>query len=77
MGGSHPIGGVPMFVVTHHVPETYPKGATPFTFVTEGIEAAVHQAKLAAGDENVSVGTASIAQQCLQLGLLDEIYVLF
>jgi dihydrofolate reductase len=75
-GGRHPID-VPVFVVTHSVPHDWiqqNKGA-PFTFVTDGVESAVEQAKQAAGDKIVGVGGANVAQQCLELGLLDEIYV--
>lgn len=73
-GGSHRIAGAPVFVLTHHVPATVPQGATPFTFVTDGIESAIKQAKAAAGEKQVYVmGSASIAGQCLQAGLLDEI----
>lgn len=47
-----------------------------FTFVTEGTEIAIERAKVAAGDRNVAVGGgASIAQQCLKAGLVDEIQV--
>jgi dihydrofolate reductase len=51
-----------------------PQGPTPFTFITEGIVSAIEQAKGAAGDKQVYVmGSASLAGQCLQAGLLDEI----
>ena len=43
--------------------------------VTDGVESAVAQARQAAGDKNVSIGSASIAQQCLKAGLLDEIQI--
>jgi dihydrofolate reductase len=47
-----------------------------FTFVPAGVESAVEQARAAAGDKkNVAVGAASIAQQCIRAGLLDEIHV--
>src|SRR6266566_5268848 len=73
-GGSHRIAGAPVFVLTHDAPATMPQGATPFTFVTDGIESALKQAKAAAGEKQVYVmGSASIAGQCLQAGLLDEI----
>ena len=73
-GGRHPIQRVPVFVISHDIPEELPKGATPFTFVTNGIESALTQAKAAAGDKNVYVvGGANIAQQCIKAGLLDEI----
>jgi dihydrofolate reductase len=74
-GGNHPIHGVPIFVVTHHPPNDVPQGSTPFTFVTDGVESAIRQAKAAAGGKNVSVGGANIAQQALKAGLIDEIYV--
>src|SRR5205085_11412530 len=46
----------------------------PFTFVHDGVESAITQAK-AAGDGNVGVSGPNIAQQCLKLGLLDEIRI--
>lgn len=74
--GSHPLPGVPVFVVTHAAPETVPSGSTAFTFVTDGVERAVEQARRAAGDRHVVVnGGANVAQQCLVAGLLDEIQV--
>jgi dihydrofolate reductase len=73
-GGSHPVG-VPVFVVTHHVPEQVPKGTTTFTFVTDGIESAIDQAKAAAGEKNVGVAGANIARQCIKVGLVDEIHI--
>lgn len=74
-GGNHPIQGVPVFLVTHHPPANIPQGSTPFTVVTDGVESAIRQAREAAGDKNVSVGGASIAQQALKAGLIDEIYL--
>ena len=47
----------------------------PFTFVTDGVESAVEQARAVAGEKNVAVGAASIAQQCIRAGLLDEIHI--
>ena len=73
-------GDVPVVVVTHEVPEAWVeeyvvgRGA-PFTFVTEGVARAVAVAREIAGDKNVSVGAASLVQQCLSLGLLDEIQI--
>jgi dihydrofolate reductase len=43
--------------------------------VTDGVERAVEEAKRAAGDKDVAVGAASIAQQCIRAGLLDEIHI--
>ena len=70
---------VPIFVLTHHIPEKAAKGVNDrltLTFVTDGIESAIEKAKAAAGDEHVMVvGGASTAQQCLRAGLVDEIHV--
>lgn len=65
----------PCFVVTHTIPQEWAKAGSPFTFVTDGIESAIRQAKKAAGDKDVVVCTASLLQQCLKAGLLDEIYI--
>jgi dihydrofolate reductase len=73
-GGRPPLG-VPTFVVTHTVPQDWAYEGSPFTFVTDGVESAVEQARAAAEDKNVAVGAASIAQQCIRAGLLDEIHV--
>jgi dihydrofolate reductase len=72
--GDDPPFRVPVFVLTHHPRETMTKqGGTTFTFVTEGIEAALEQAQAAAGDKDVGIGGgASVAQQYLKAGLLDE-----
>ena len=70
---------VPIFVLTHDVPEKVAKGengSLTFTFVTDGIESAIEKAKAAAGDKNVTViGGANTAQQCIKAGLLDEIQI--
>jgi dihydrofolate reductase len=75
--GGNPPGGKdePHFVVTHTVPEEWVKPGSPFTFVTDGVESAVEKAKKAAGSKNVDIIGASIAQQCLKAGLLDEIQI--
>jgi dihydrofolate reductase len=73
-GGRPPLG-VSTFVVTHTVPEEWVYEGSPFTFVTEGVKSAVERAKAIAGDKDVAVGAASIAQQCIEAGLLDEIHV--
>ncbi len=71
-GGKHPMD-VPVFVVTHTVPQEWVKEGSPFTFVTDGVESAIEQARKVAGDKNVGVGGANVMQQCLKAGLLDEI----
>ncbi len=73
-GGHHPLG-VPVFVVTHTVPQEWPYEGAPFTFVTDGVESAIEKARKVAGDRNVAVASASIAQQCLKARLLDEINI--
>lgn len=73
-GGRPPLG-VPTFVVTHTIPREWGYEGSPFTFVTDGVESAVEQASSVAGDKDVAVGAASIVQQCLRAGLLDEIHV--
>ena len=73
-GGNPPLG-VPTFVVTHTVPEEWAYEGSPFRFVTDGVEDAVEKARAAAGDKDVAVGAASIAQQCIRAGILDEIHV--
>ena len=52
------------------------QGGTSFTFVTEGLDAAMTQARAAAGEKNVSVaGGADVVQQCLRAGVLDELQI--
>jgi dihydrofolate reductase len=72
--GGHPPGS-PAFIVTHHVPQEWVFEGSPFTFVTDGVQSAIRQAKEAAGDKDVVVCTASILQQCLNAGLMDEINI--
>jgi dihydrofolate reductase len=69
--GGNPPGGGNCFIVTHTVPQEWVYKGSPFTFVTDGVESAVAQAKQAAGEKNVGISSASIAQQCLQADLLD------
>jgi dihydrofolate reductase len=75
--GDDPPFRVPVFVLTHHARETVEKeGGTSYTFVTAGMEAALEQARTAAGAKDVRVvGGASVIQQCLNGGLLDELEV--
>jgi dihydrofolate reductase len=73
-GGSPPLG-VPTFVVTHTVPQEWVYEGSPFTFVTDGVESAIEQARAVAGEKDVAVGAASIVQQCIRAGLLEVIHV--
>ena len=67
----------PVFVVTHHARDPLPmQGGTTFYFVTSGIEAALEQARRAAAGKDISLaGGASIAQQYLKAGLVDEMEI--
>jgi dihydrofolate reductase len=75
--GDEPPFHVPVFVLTQHAREPLNmQGGTTFTFVTEGIDAALEQARNAAGEKDVTLaGGASIAQQYLKAGLVDELQV--
>ena len=74
--GRHTLN-VPIVVVTHHVPSDWIAAHpdAPFFFVTDGVEAAIAQAQELAGDRVVAVTGGTIARQCLDLGLLDEVAV--
>ena len=73
-GGRHP-WDIPAFVVTHDVPEGWPRPDSTVEFVTDGLESAVARAKAAAGPKSVGVHGAQTIQQCLNAGLLDELHV--
>jgi dihydrofolate reductase len=64
----------PVFVLTHHQREPLVVGETTFTFVTNGIESAIEQARAAAGDRNVEIGGgAETIDQALAAGVADEL----
>jgi len=73
-GGRHPMD-LPMVIVTHTVPQEWVKEGSPFTFVTDGVESAIVQAKKIAGDKNVAIGSGTITQQGLKARLIDEIHI--
>jgi dihydrofolate reductase len=73
-GGRHP-WGIPAFVVTHEVPEGWPRPGSTVEFVTDGIESAVARARSAAAPRSVGVHGAQTIQQLLDAGLLDAIQV--
>jgi dihydrofolate reductase len=75
--GEDPPFHTPVFVLTHHPREPLTmEGGTTFTFVTDGIEAALDQARAAAGERDVMIaGGAHAVQQYLAAGLLDELYL--
>jgi len=74
--GEDPPYHAPTFVLTHHPREPITMaGGTTFHFVTEGIEAALAQARAAAGDKDVKIGGGvSTVRQYLQAGLVDELH---
>lgn len=75
--GDEPPFHAPVFVLTHHAREPEEmKGGTTFFFVTDGIEAALEQARAAAGDRDVAIaGGGTAIQQALAAGLVDELQV--
>jgi dihydrofolate reductase len=75
--GEDPPYHTPVYVLTRHEREPIEmQGGTTFHFVTDGIEAALEQARAAAGDQDVSIaGGASTVDQYLAAGLLDELYL--
>jgi dihydrofolate reductase len=74
--GDSPPFGVPVFVVTHHQREPLELQGTTFTFVTDGPDAALEQAREAIDDRDVKIaGGASVAQQLLQARLVDELHL--
>ena len=73
--GNGPLPGRPLFVVTHRVPPAVPAGECRYTFVTGGVAEAVARAGEAAGDRAVSLMGASVPQQCLRAGLVDEVRI--
>ncbi len=74
--GDDPPFRVPVFVLTHHAREPLSLGETTFYFVTDGIGSALEQAREAAGPGNVAIaGGASVAQQYLCAGLLNEMQI--
>ena len=72
-GGNH--GWGPAFVLTHEIPAGWPRPDSSVHVVTDGIESAVAQAKVAAGGKSVGVHGADTIQQLLNTGLLDELAI--
>jgi len=73
-GGTHPTGA-PVLVVTHRLPEGWPREGSSVGFAIEGVEGAMERARQIAGPRDVALGSPSIIQQCLNLGLVDRIQV--
>jgi dihydrofolate reductase len=72
-GGRH--GWGPAFVLSHEIPDGWPRPDSTVHFVTDGIESAVRQAKAAAAGKSVGVHGADTIQQLLNAGLLDELAI--
>jgi dihydrofolate reductase len=66
---------MPCFVVSHRAHEPIVKGSTTFTFVTDGLELAVEQARAAAGSKDVNVMGADLTRQLVLGGLIDELEI--
>jgi dihydrofolate reductase len=73
-GGKHPLG-VPVVVLTHTVPDGWEREGEWFTFVSDGIEAAIEKARELAGDKGVGLNSGMIASQALDAGLIDEVWI--
>ena len=74
-GDDPPFNG-PVYVVTHHEREPLQLADTTFTFVTGGVESAVEQARNASNGKDVAIaGGASVFQQALRAGLVDEFQI--
>jgi dihydrofolate reductase len=74
--GDDPPFHMPVFVVTHHEREPLTLSDTTFTFVTDGIESALGQAREAASGEDVLIGGgAEIINQYLAAGVVDELEI--
>jgi dihydrofolate reductase len=74
--GGNPPGGpnARYFVLTHSVPREWERPDSPFTFVTDGIDTALAQARAVAGNKDVGIGGgANVIQQYLAAGLVDEL----
>ena len=70
-----PAVGDAVFVVTHQPPTDWPYPNAPFTFVPDGVPAAVAQAQTLAGDRDVSINAGNLAGQAFEAGLIDEVRI--
>jgi dihydrofolate reductase len=75
--GDNPTFHAPVFVVTHRpAPPIVKQGGTTYTFVADGPQAALAQARVAAGHQDICVaGGAAIAREYLNAGVVDELYL--
>jgi dihydrofolate reductase len=72
-GGDGLLPGIPLFVLTHQVPDEVPAGSATYTFVTGGIETAINQASAAAAGKDVALMGSAPVQQAIRAGLLDTL----
>lgn len=72
--GKHPTGA-PVLVVSHSVPDGWPRAGSTVSFATDGIASALHQAEEIADGQVIALGSPSIIGQCLDLGLVDRLQV--
>lgn len=70
-----PAAGDAVVVVTHEPPTDWPFPDAPFTFVTDGLAAAISQAKIGAGGKDVSLSGGDLLGQALAEGLVDELQI--
>jgi dihydrofolate reductase len=68
-----PATGEAVFVVTHEPPAGWPFPDAPYTFVTDGVPAAISMARDFAGDRDVSVNAGNVGGQAIEAGLVDQV----
>lgn len=75
-GANGPTGDrrLPLFALTHEVPSDVPEGSV-YTFVTDGPESALRQARAAAGGGDIGIMGSDVGRQFIEAGLVDEISV--
>ena len=73
-GGTHPLG-TPVVVLSHRPPPDWVVEGEPFTFMDADIRTAVERARELAGGRDVAVNSGTVARQCLDAGLLDEVWI--
>lgn len=74
-GGEHPVNAIPVVIMTHDPPAEFPHGRSRLVFATDGVESALACAKALAKGKDVGIGGASVAQQALRAGLVDEVHL--
>ena len=72
--GEHPLG-VPVIVLTHGVPDGWPRPDSMVSFNTEGVQSALAQAREIAPGKDIALGSPKIIQQCLEHRLVDRLQV--